>query len=104
MEWPSQMVADATEHRAEATRDITISELSKKADKSSAQPMANYTSQEAQEAREGVEVSLLNSFPFFSSTNLSAHVSFKDVGHWLWVTFSAEYVQKAKVETQNLQL
>ena len=68
------MVADATEHRAEATRDVTVSELSKKADKYSAKPVANHTAQEAQEAREGVEVSLVNSFPFCSTTNLSAHV------------------------------
>ena len=55
-----------TGHRAEAKRDLTISKLSKKADK--------YTAQEAQEAREDMEVSLANSFPFFSTTNLSAYV------------------------------
>ena len=63
-----------TGHRAEAKRDLTVSKLSKKADKYAAQPTANYTAQEAQVAREGVEVSLANSFPFFSTTNLSAYV------------------------------
>lgn len=36
------MVADVMECRAEATRDATVSELSKKADKYSAKPTANY--------------------------------------------------------------
>lgn len=69
-----RLVADTPEHRAEATRDLTVSELSRKADKYSAKPTADYTAQEAQAAREGVEVSLVNSFPFCSTTNLSAHV------------------------------
>ena len=63
-----------TEHRAETKRDLTVSKLSKKADKYSAQPTANYTAHEAQEAREGVEVSLVDIFPFFSTTDLSAYV------------------------------
>lgn len=63
-----------TGHREEAKRDLTVSKLSKKADKYAAQPTANYTAHEAPEAREGVEVSLANSFPFFSATNLSAYV------------------------------
>lgn len=60
--------------RAEATRDVTVSELSEKDDMYLAKPTASYTPQEAQEAGEGIEVSLVENFPFSSFTNLRAHV------------------------------
>lgn len=70
------------EPSADAARYFSISELSKTADRDSAMAAAHHTAQEAQEARDSVEVSLMNSLPFSLSTHLSAHVSSKiqDVG------------------------
>lgn len=77
------MAADVMQLRAEATRDFAISELSKK---SNTQPhQLPIIHPEAQKAREGVKVALINSLPFSSSTTLSACL-FKDLRCWLQVT------------------